>query len=78
MNLLNHTKSDNNGKMQAEIFEILDEAEISNENKKIALEFFDFSKEINLELLEHVEIQDISKNNRVKYHARELFSKIKE
>ena len=78
MNLLNQKESKSNGKIETEIFQILEEAKISNENKKIAIEFFDFSKEMNLELLEHVTFQDMSKDYTVTYHAKKFFSKIKE
>lgn len=78
MDLLNHNKSGSTEKMQKEIFQILDDAKISNENRKIAMEFFDFSKEMNLKLLEQVEFQDMSTDYRVKYNSRGFFSKIKE
>lgn len=53
-NLLNNQTFDSK---QAEIFRILDEARISDRNKEVAKEFFDFSKEMNLELLENVSFE---------------------
>ena len=78
MNLLNQRDSKSNGKIETEIFQILEEAKISNENKKIAIEFFDFSKEMNLELLEHVTFQDMSQDYVLTYHAKQFFSRLKE
>lgn len=53
-NLLNNQSSDSK---QMEIFRILDRVKISDKNREVAVEFFDFSKEMNLELLEKVSFQ---------------------
>ena len=53
-NLLNNQTFDSK---QAEIFRILDEVNISDKNREIAVEFFDFSKEMNLELLKNVSFE---------------------
>ncbi|MBD5134668.1 MAG: DUF4132 domain-containing protein [Lachnospiraceae bacterium] len=53
-NLLNNQLSDSK---QMEIFNILDRVKISDKNREVAVEFFDISKEMNLELLEKVSFQ---------------------
>ena len=78
MNLLNQNKSDSNGKVQTEILNILNAANLSNENRIIAAEFFDFSKEMNLELLEHVEFQEMSTDYRMNNMARNFLLRIEE
>lgn len=61
MNLLNQNKAkDEKSRIRAEILEIFNEIELDNENMKIAVEFFDFEKEMNLELLEKLTPQDFN------------------
>lgn len=58
MNLLQNKQSNQNGRMTEEILRIL--SGISSENLKIAIDFFDFSKEMNLELLKEVKHENMS------------------
>lgn len=58
MNLLQNKKSDQNGRMTEEILRIL--SNISKENLEIAIKFFDFSKEMNLELLKEVKHENMT------------------
>lgn len=59
MNLLGkNNQMDEKSKIRAEILDILNDVNLDKENMKIAVEFFDFDKEINLGLLDNVTPQD--------------------
>ena len=71
MNLLDKT-ADKNSKITAEILDIL--GNIQPENLKIAVNFFDFSKEMDLSLLDDVTFQDMSKESH--YTSNRLWNHV--
>lgn len=79
MNLLNN-QSDSENKIQSTILKIFNDIGISVNNMKIANEFFDFSTEINLDLIKNVEFQDLENcdytlNNRSRLILSDLEGK---
>ena len=78
MNLLNNNQSDFNQKIEKRIFSILDKVKISSKNREIAVEFFDFSKEMNLELLEKVSFEVVTGDWESEKFSRELIESFNE
>ncbi|MDD6490349.1 MAG: DUF4132 domain-containing protein [Clostridia bacterium] len=77
MDLLNNKSADKNSRMKAEILDILGGMNILPDNMKIAEQFFDFDKELDIELLKKLKFQDMSS---LKYYTKSqtFIRKIKE
>lgn len=74
MNLLDKSNPKNqNEKMRLSFLEIFREIGLSEENMNIAVEFFDFDKEMNLELLDKVKAENLNLKN---YFSSELIRKL--
>lgn len=71
MNLINKIKVSQDSSVQSKILEVLREAGVSEKNLQIALKFTDFSKDMDLTILEDIEHNDL-KDKDLDYHVKSL------